>query len=470
MLIPHHLKGKHIGVLGLGRSGVSVCQALAQVPDITLYVHDDLLGDTARVVGEAVGDTSNIIVAKPEAWRWRDLAYVVVSPGVPLRHPTRHQIAQLADTHGVALVGDIEIAMQCFQDTDLAVKIIGITGTNGKSTTAALTAHVLQTAGVETMLVGNIGTPMLTMDMPKSEAVIVLELSSYQLELTPSLRLTAAAILNITPDHLDRHGGWDGYVAAKAKIGEAIPDKRVLVVGDDAACRAIAAGHKNAQTFAQTFDASIVGVTPLPPSLTGQHNRLNAAAAVQLIEAVDIGLTRADLLPHLASFPGLPHRLELIGNWQHGDQHIAFVNDSKATNAVAAAQALASYSAIYWIVGGEMKADDLATITQPFADRVKYAFVIGADTKKTLAMLPDEVTAFESGSLNKAVDEAFAYAVAEKGNQATILLAPAAASFDQFANFEARGDQFRQLAQARIKNPSPPVATPPTPAHEAQHV
>ena len=492
MLIPHHLANKHIAVLGLGRSGLAVCRSLMHVEGVTLTVHDDLLTDIDQHIDRLLADNptaiSKPIIATPDAWAWDKLAYVVVSPGIPLRHPAPHPVAKLADKHNVSLICDIEILMQMLaqnkaqnnaQDA-IKAKCIGITGTNGKSTTAALTAHLLKQAGREAILAGNIGTAVLTLDVDKNKAgaevVLVLELSSYQLDLTPSLHLEAATILNITPDHLDRHGGWEGYVATKASIAEAVAKNGMLVLGGDQPCQEIATRHKtnvNKGKFkVQTIAPEVIEGAVLPSALTGRHNRLNAAAAVQLIMALDTGLTVADLLPHLTSFRGLPHRLELIGAWVGETQTIAFVNDSKATNAVAAAQALASFPVIYWIVGGEMKEDTLAA-THPFADRVRHAYVIGSNTKKTIAALPPAVPHHTSHTLDKAVVTAFADAKnqppAKQGEEATILLAPAAASFDQFANFEERGDCFRQLAHTLIQTSAPPTA-PPTTHEEASNV
>lgn len=487
MLIPHHLAHKHIAVLGLGRSGLAVCRALMQVRGVTLVVHDDLLADIEKHIDGLVADMPTAItkpiIAPPNDWEWDELTYVVVSPGIPLRHPTPHPVAKLADKYNVPLICDIEILMQILAQNkaegEAKVKCIGITGTNGKSTTAALTAHLLKQTGTEAILAGNIGTAVLTIDMAKpaakptieaeSDKVIVLELSSYQLDLTPSLHLHAAAILNITPDHLDRHGGWEGYVAAKASIATAVAKTGTLVLGGNAPCQEIATRHKtNAKFKIETIAPPVIEGVALPPALTGDHNRLNAAAAIQLIMALNSKIKVADLLPHLTSFRGLPHRLELIGAWVSETQHIAFINDSKATNAVAAAQALASFSAIYWIVGGEMKTASLDA-THPFADRVRHAYVIGTNPKKTIAALPPAIPHHTSHTLDKAVVTAFADAKnqppAKHDTEATILLAPAAASFDQFANFEERGDCFRQLARTLIQTSAPPTAST-----EASHV
>lgn len=445
MLIPHHLTGKQIGVLGLGRSGIAVCQAVAQVADTAIYAHDD-----DAEVKPVLPD--RVITAPPTDWPWRELDYLVISPGIPTRHPKPHAAAAMARTAGVAIICDIEILMQM----DIKARFIGITGTNGKSTTAALTAHLLKCAGVPGVLGGNIGTAVLTMPIPDvwndpgKGGVIVLELSSYQLEITPSLHLDAAAILNITPDHLDRHGGWDGYVAAKEAIGRGVEKSGgALLLGADAPCQAIG---KRYPKLAQPIDPSLVAKHKLPTSLTGSHNQANAAAAIQLIAALGIKINADNIQQHLTSFTGLPHRLEWLGV----AKQVAFVNDSKATNGVAAAQALASYPMSFWIVGGQMKEDSLAAI-KPYTKHIRCAYVIGRDTEKTIAVLPKGVTYQVAGSLDKAVAMAFADAVAAGEVGAVVLLAPAAASFDQFANFEARGECFRALAQALIQaNPSNP--------------
>ena len=322
--------------------------------------------------------------------------------------------------------------------------IAAITGTNGKSTTTALTGHCLRSAGRAVAVGGNIGDAACNLDDPGADGVIVLELSSYQLETTPSLRADIAMLLNITPDHLARHGGMEGYVAAKARILDAAGAEGLVVIGtgphlDPLADARRKAGGKVSIINPADAPATIAGVA----SLAGPHNAENAAAAAACLAA--LGLAEDEIAEGMAGFAGLPHRLQTVAS--HGG--ISFVNDSKATNGVAAAKALAAFDNVYWIAGGEAKEDGLGEAARETA-KVAHAYLIGSAAQAFAAELDGIVETSLSGDLETATTSAFAdasVATGTDGRDATILLSPAAASFDQFASFVARGDAFTAIAR-----------------------
>ena len=429
MIIPHHMTGKTVAILGCGRSGISACDALLMA-GAACYIHDD------QMVPDHV--PADAIISTPDQWPWDNLDALVMSPGIPTLYPAPHPAAKQARARHIPIISDIEL----FMHSNVAARVIGITGTNGKSTTTALITHIINQCGMTAIAGGNIGTPVMALDDPGADGVIVLELSSYQLDITPSLRLDAAAILNITPDHLDRHGGWDGYRAAKEQIalavtGDATTKHAGLIIGCDDACRDIAAKypHNSIMIDLETVSAKLAN-TDLPAALTGDHNLMNIGAAMLICDQLDITVPSWDMA--LAGFTGLAHRMEWLG--QCGN--IQFINDSKATNGVAAAKALMSYQDIYWIVGGQLKQDGLGE-TMNALDHVRHAFVIGADTEDCVNMLTPHVSVDICHTIEQATQTAFATAHNDQADQATILLSPAAASFDQFKSFEHRGDAFR---------------------------
>lgn len=435
MIIPHHMSGKTVAILGLGRSGMSACSAL-QAAGAICFIHDD------QIIPDNIPSAAT--AAPPEQWPWQDLDALVISPGIPSLYPTPHPAAAQARANDIPIISDIELFMQ----SNVAARVIGITGTNGKSTTTALTTHIINQCGIPACAGGNIGMPVMALDDPGADGVIVLELSSYQLEITPSLRLDAAAILNITPDHLDRHGGWAGYKAAKAAIADAVDTPKSLILGDDDSCHEIA---EKLPQFAVMIDPDMVSARlpnmDLPPSLLGCHNLMNIAAAMLICDALRLHIHAWDTA--LTSFHGLAHRMEWLGE----TNGVQFINDSKATNGMAAAKALASYPVIYWIVGGQMKNDGLGEAMQAL-DHVRYAFVIGDQAEACATMLTPHVAVDRCHTIENATRSAFAIAqkdqlVREEGtDSATILLSPAAASFDQFKNFEHRGDVFRDVVNS----------------------
>jgi len=379
-------------------------------------------------------------LANWQDWPWDELTSMVISPGIPHAHPQPHPAAARAGEAGVEVISEIEIAMRAAPQA----RIVAITGTNGKSTTTALTGHCLRSAGRAVAVGGNIGDAACNLDDPGADGVIVLELSSYQLETTPSLRADIAMLLNITPDHLARHGGMEGYVAAKARILDAAGAEGLVVIGtglhlDPLADARRKAGGKVSIINPADAPATIAGVA----SLAGPHNAENAAAAAACLAA--LGLSEDEIAEGMASFAGLPHRLQTVAS--HGG--ISFVNDSKATNGVAAAKALAAFDNVYWIAGGEAKEDGLGEAALETA-KVAHAYLIGSAAQAFAAELDGIVETSLSGDLETATTSAFADASAATGTDgrdATILLSPAAASFDQFASFVARGDAFTAIAR-----------------------
>jgi len=427
MFVPHNMSGKKVGILGLGLSGMAAARALI-AGGSTVFLHDDNHTPDSLPSGAVLRDWHD--------WPWDSLASMVISPGIPHDHPRPHAAAARAAEAGVEVISEIEIAMRARPKARLVV----VTGTNGKSTTTALIGHCLRDAGIAVAVGGNIGDAACNLDDPGADGVIVLELSSYQLETTPSLRADVAILLNITPDHLARHGGMDGYVAAKARILDAAGTGGLVITGqDDSHVRALAARHRDAGGSVIMADA---GAAPdgaaRSPALAGAHNAANAAAALLCLR--HLGMTDAAINAGMAGFAGLPHRLQPVAT----TGGITFVNDSKATNGVATARALAAFDNIYWIAGGQAKEDGLGEAAGATA-AVTRAYLIGSAAHDFAAELEGRVPVTLSGDLESATVTAFADARAAD-NTATILLSPAAASFDQFTSFVARGETFTALA------------------------
>ena len=457
-MIPlHHLKGQKIAVLGLSRTGQATAAAA-------------LAGGALVDVWDDRDDGADNPTPTPAGAQRRDFpnegfdghSLLVMSPGIPLTHPQPHNAVLLAKAAGIPVVGDIELL---WRERGQQHPFIGITGTNGKSTTTALLGHVFHHAGSPAAVGGNIGDAVLSLEPPPIGASFVLELSSYQLDLCRSTEFAAAALLNITPDHLSRHGGLSGYIDAKLRIfARQKPGNLALVGVDDEHGKTIAAalGHHSRATVLPVTTTrpldlgisafggdlrlngqSILDLRDLP-RLAGAHNWQNAAVAAGL--AWHAGLSAAQIADGIASFPGLAHRQELIGQ----RDGLSFVNDSKATNAEAAAVALRAYRNIYWLAGGEAKENGLKAALQDLGS-VRAAFVYGDSAQGFAEQLTKKsvpVQAFTT--LDDAFGAALATAKAESADSATILLAPAAASWDQFTSFEHRGDVFRALAQAYL--------------------
>ncbi|MEA3041837.1 MAG: UDP-N-acetylmuramoylalanine--D-glutamate ligase [Sphingomonadales bacterium] len=419
--------GKKYAVLGLARSGRAVVEALAASGA------EIMAWDAREEARAAVADKARI--ADPLTTALYGYDGIVVSPGVPLN---RHPIAERARNAGVPLIGDIELFAQA-RATLPPHKVVGITGTNGKSTTTALIHHICRTAGLPATMAGNIGYPILGQEPLAPDAngvgVYVLELSSYQIDLTHGLDCDVSVLINISPDHLDRYDGVEDYAASKARLFAMQSDENVAVIAiDDDFTRAIAgtvAGRKVLVSAADVKDQSHW------PSLQGPHNAQNLAAAVAAGRA--LGIDDAVIARALATYRGLPHRMERIAE-KHG---VLFVNDSKATNPNSAAPALAAYPRVHWILGGLPKSDDLDPC-EPFLDHVRAAYTIGEAGPMFAQLLEGKVLVRRCEMLHEAVS--CAASAAEPGE--VVLLSPACASFDQFRDYEARGDAFRAAVEA----------------------
>jgi len=457
MIVVDSYRDRRVAVLGLGRSGLATVRALVAGGAEVLAWDDDPARRAAAVEhgGRSVA---------PDADGWAGIAAVVVSPGVPLTHPAPHMAVTLADRLGAEVLGDVEL----FARTRPRARVVAITGTNGKSTTTALIGHILQQGGLSVQTGANFGRPVLDLDVLPATGVYVLELSSYQIDLTRSLRPQVSVLLNLSPDHLDRHGDMQGYVAAKRRLLEMTPQGGLLVVGsDDEWSAAIAADlrgqgrqlieiaigrHAREGVFAK--DSALyrhAGCTKVcladlrgVETLKGAHNWQNAAAAFAVAEA--LGLSVQQIGAGLHSFPGLPHRMEIVGR----DGPVVFVNDSKATNAEATAHALAAYERIYWIAGGRAKAGGIEPL-RPYFDRIAETFLIGEAAAAFAATLGTAVPHRQCGDLASALAAAADAARAAGGG--VVLLSPACASFDQFESFEARGDAFRDQVVALLPSP-----------------
>jgi UDP-N-acetylmuramoylalanine--D-glutamate ligase len=439
--IPHE-PGRPVAVLGLGKSGLVAARALA-ASGTEVWAWDD---DAMKRKALSTTDLYKCDWSRPSA--------LVLSPGIPQRYPAPHPIAAMATAANVPIIGEVELLFRA----QPKATFVGITGTNGKSTTTALIGHVLRRAGKRAEVGANLGTPALALAPLEEGGIYVLEMSSYQLELVPTARFDVAVLLNITPDHLDRHGGMAGYVAAKRGIFDRQRPQDWAVIGiDDEYCRAICEGLAGRRVVAvavgrQASTAIIVRHGILSdeigreimdlaraPALPGPHNWQNAAAAFAVGRA--LGLSNAAIAAGIETYPGLPHRQELILT----REGVRFINDSKATNADATAKALACYDSIYWILGGRPKETGLDGL-EPYYHRIAKAYLIGeaaTDFEKRLA--GDDVATRQCGTLDRAVAAAAADAAAAKQEGAVVLLSPACASFDQFANFEERGERFRNL-------------------------
>jgi len=443
--------GEVFSIVGLGRNGLPVALALrAMGADVTAW--DD--SEPARRTAAAQG----IAIANPEDSGKTPRA-IILSPGIPHLRPRIHPAAAWARAHDVPILSDADILFQAVRRAGSRARFAGITGTNGKSTTTALLAHILAASGVPTAAGGNLGTPSLALPLLPDHGVYVLEMSSYMLERLSSLRFDAAAMLNLSPDHIDRHGDMAGYAAAKRQVFARQRANDTAVIGiDDPLSQAMAAGLPAPVTVSGFQPADIWGAGRILrdrlgpildlatcPTLPGAHNAQNTAAAVALAGA--LGLSRGDITRHMPSYPGLPHRQQLVAT-HHG---IAFVNDSKATNADAAARALGCYEKLVWIAGGQAKEGGIAPLAE-FFPRIAHAMLIGQDAPALAATLAAHgVPHTMAETLDAALPAA--YKVARATGTPTVLLSPACASFDQFSGFDARGDRFaalaRELAHAR---------------------
>ncbi len=446
------LTDRCVAVFGLGRSGLASALALGKSGALVWAWDDD---PAKRESAAAAG----VPLVDPAACDWNKIAALIFSPGVPLHHPTVHPVAELAVRAGVEIICDIELLAR----SQSRASLLGVTGTNGKSTTTALIGHILGGAGKRVQVGGNLGTPALELEPLGEDGTYALELSSYQLDLINTAVFDIAVLLNVSPDHLDRHGGMAGYLAAKKTIFRGQGKSQTAIVGvDDDYGRAVykeLAAPGNGRVIpisgsraipggvyvcdgvlydgTTAGDAVTVANLAAISSLPGDHNAQNAAAAYAAARAA--GLAVGVIAEGLNSFPGLAHRQELIDVIDG----VSYVNDSKATNVDAAVRALVCYGDIYWIAGGRAKDGGYDALASHLGN-VRQAFLIGEAANDIAGILNGHVSWVASGNLPSAVEQASK--AARRGG--VVLLSPACASFDQFSNFEARGEAFRDLIAA----------------------
>ncbi|MGB8602620.1 MAG: UDP-N-acetylmuramoyl-L-alanine--D-glutamate ligase [Rhizomicrobium sp.] len=452
-------QGKYCAVFGLARSGLSAAKAL-RLGGATVVVWDDR--QDARAAANEVG----FDIRPWQEWPWEDLSSLILSPGVPLTHPAPHEVVLKAHEAGVEVIGDVELfAREIRPNAEEAGRapVIAVTGTNGKSTTTALIGHILNACGYQAIIGGNIGTPVLDLPGPAGKCVYVLELSSFQIDLAPSLKSDVAVLCNITPDHIDRHGTLENYAAIKARLlKQASPDCLRVIGVDDSYSAAIftavvAAGGRaipvssgkilsrgifvlsgemyEAQSSHTAKIMDLLNAAHLPGSHNWQNAALAFAATRSFIKSSRMAATA------IADFPGLKHRIEDVGRLGP----IRLINDSKATNAEAAAKALACFEDVFWIAGGRPKSDGIASLA-PLFPRIRKAFLIGEAAESFAATLGDDVDHVISGTLEAALAAACEAAAVSGSAHPVVLLSPACASFDQFRDFEDRGEAFRTLA------------------------
>ncbi len=457
MIILDRYKGKKIAVLGLARSGMAAVESLLAGGAQVVAYDDDPLSRQAAL-------RKSIPLADFTQMDWGDVSALVLSPGIPHTLPKPHPAVEAAKRHNCPIISDISLLMR---QQDQA-RYVGITGTNGKSTTTSLIAHIVKKSGLPCEVGGNLGQAALTLKPLGKGGYYVLELSSYQLEIMPQARVNTAILLNITPDHLERHGNLGGYAAAKNLIFQNQTREDYAIIGvDDDPCRKI---FRSLQQEARQNIIPISVETDLPKgiyvkdgilidgffenhktilnlreasSLPGQHNWQNAAASYAAAKSAEI--SQNAIVKALLDFPGLEHRQKLVGT----AQGVKFINDSKATNPEAAAKALACYDNIYWILGGKPKGEDLDACL-PYFSKVKSAFLIGQAAEMFYRILSPHMPVMMCGEMEAAIEAAFHAAIQDKVSNAVVLLSPACASFDQFRDFEHRGHAFHDAVQSLI--------------------
>ena len=458
--------GKKVALFGLGGSGTVSARALmAGGAEVIAFDDAPLKVEQAKAAGITTQNLSDL--------DWSTIDALILAPGVPLTHPTPHWSVQRAHKEGVEVIGDIELFCRERAARGADCPLVAITGTNGKSTTTALIAHLIGSAGGDAQMGGNIGVAALALEPFATGRTYVLEVSSYQIDLAPSLRATVGILLNVSPDHLDRHGSMENYVALKTLLVAQVEQGGTAVIGvDDSYTRAAAdrverAGRKVVRVsvntplrdgfYAQSTDqgtrivrategkafpvAQLAGIG----SLRGTHNAQNAASAVAA--CIALGMDLPAIQKGLVSFPGLAHRMQTIGIKATADGRVLYVNDSKATNADSTAKALASFHDIYWIAGGKPKTGGIESLSE-YWPRIRKAYLIGEAADAFARTLDGKVDYEIVGLLSLAVDSATRDAEASGLKEPVVLLSPACASFDQYPNFEVRGKAFTDLVRA----------------------
>jgi UDP-N-acetylmuramoylalanine--D-glutamate ligase len=450
--------GKTVAVFGLGGSGLASCHAL-KAGGAEVIASDDSVEKLAEAA------QAGFITADLRKVSWANFAALVLTPGVPFTHPKPHWTVLAAQQAGVEVIGDVELFCRERKLHAPDAPFVAITGTNGKSTTTALIAHLMRVAGHDAQMGGNIGTAILSLEPPREGRVHVIEMSSYQIDLSPSLDPSVGILLNVSEDHIDRHGTLEHYAAVKERLVAGVQKDGTAIVGVDdewsrnIADRIVQAGRRvvrisvknpmadgisveretiwRASGGVRSEIASIGGIG----SLRGLHNAQNAACAAAC--ALALGVSPEVLQNGLRSFPGLAHRMEQVG--RRGN--VLFVNDSKGTNADASAHALSSFADIFWIAGGKPKLGGITSLTGYFP-RIRKAYLIGEAAREFAGTLGGHVPHEISETLEVAVAHAARDAEASRLSDSVVLLSPACASFDQYRNFEIRGARFRDLVTA----------------------
>jgi UDP-N-acetylmuramoylalanine--D-glutamate ligase len=456
MITPLCYKDKKVAVIGLGRSGQSVSQALMKAGSQVLAWDDQ---EEARKSAEKLG----IPLLDPVQIEWESIDKLILSPGVPHHYPAPHPLVARAQLEGLRPLGDMEILCESQKDA----RYIGVTGTNGKSTTTSLIGHILKESGTKVEVGGNLGIPVLELNPLDKEGIYVLEVSSYQLETSPSLHFNVSILLNITPDHLDRHGGMEGYIAAKKLIyRNSTPQDTLVISVDDPHCLTI---YENLKASSKVKLLPISTCKVLSEGvfvkdgtlyekskpvqdlkklerLRGQHNWQNIAAVYGALRSM--GFDSESIIQGIETFPGLVHRQQVVTQFMN----LTFINDSKATNAEAVAKALVCYqdSPIYWLLGGRAKEGGIDSL-KPYFKSIEHAFLFGEAASSFALTLKGHVPFTQVGTMQEAIEKATQMAVEKGKKNSVVLLSPACASFDQFRDFAARGDAFCQTVRDLVK-------------------
>ena len=428
-------KNKNVGILGVGMSGLAAARVLLN-SNAKVFVFDDFKDKPPTLL------ESNWI--NYQKWPWKSLCTLVVSPGIPINKNVKHKAIQLALDHNVKIINDIDL----FIESKPKAMIVGITGTNGKSTTVALLHHILKFNKIKSVIGGNFGYPACEIIDPGNDGVIILELSSYQLDGARKLTLNLASIINITPDHLDYHNNFETYVSCKLKIVDFLNDNGTVVLNED---------DKLLNKLIQMDKYQLVNVFKTKTidyqnyindnsSLNGKHNHVNASIAISLAKNLKIADKKIKL--SMKSFKGLPHRMETI----YVSEKLKIINDSKSTNGESTAAALSSFCNIFWIVGGLPKDEGIGN-AKKYLNRVEEIFIIGESYDFFATQISKNS---KNIKLNKCktlkIATELAIKKAQKSNlkDMVILLSPSAANFDQFLNFEDRGNKFKEIINRQL--------------------
>ena len=429
-------KNQDVGILGLGLSGLAAARVLLN-SKANIFVFDD------KKEKPSIIKKSNWI--NYNYWPWESIKTLVVSPGIPINNKEKHNAIKLAIDNKVKIINDIDLFVEIYPKA----KIIGITGTNGKSTTAALLFHILKFNKIKSVICGNFGIPACSIDDPGENGVIILELSSYQLDGAKSLSLDIATIINITPDHLDYHETFDRYVSSKLKIINFLKRNGIFIYdkSNKLLNKIIDANKYNSLKFSSVNEKEAKDFINDNNYLKGTHNAINASIAISIAKKLNINDNKIELA--IKRFEGLSHRMEPL----YISSNFKIINDSKSTNGESTAAALKSFSNIFWIVGGKPKNDGIGQ-AKNFLDKVVEVFLIGNSTKyfsEEILKFNENIPINECITLEKATILAIKKSKMSKLKNYVILLSPSAASFDQFKSFEDRGNQFKKIISQQIE-------------------